>query len=72
MKYRIIGSPWKDRIGRICFIVPAPSAANMIYPWSGLFKDEVVVYIPDDAYPEKNVPIPWSCVIKRSDIEPVP
>lgn len=75
--HRIIGGPWLDRLQKDCKIVSDPYTSQTLYPWAGLGKDEVVIYIHDDVYTAsqvENVPddVWWSCVIARTHLEPLP
>lgn len=68
--YRIVGSPWPEREGLRCRIVPR---LDPTYPWVGLGDSEVVVLVEDDPHADdlcfgtRRDPR-WSCVVSRSHL----
>jgi len=66
--YRIVGSPWPEREGLRCQIIPQ---LDPTYPWVGLGPNEVVVLVENDPHAATLCfgiarDPRWTCVLDRS------
>lgn len=73
-------APWPERRGLIGFEV-VPTDDGDTYPFNSLDTEEAVLFIPNDPlngpgtdlaqrYPDENAQ--WSCVMRRTDLFPLP
>lgn len=71
MEYVIVNSPWPEREGLRCRIVPK---LRDEYPWVGAGRHEAVVKIDDDpihaARPDLDVYRDWTCVLPYACLVP--
>lgn len=64
---RVVGGPWPERIGATGHICHPTAEEARVYPFHGLGRDEVVVFLDDD--PLRGGGEGWSFVLRRRNIE---
>jgi len=83
-RVRVIGGPWKERIGCLGHIVEPTPEWQQVYPFVGLQAHKAIIVLDDDPLSCRNLGCEhesgsamctekwdprWSCVINRRDLE---